>query len=163
MVLEEVGLSGREDEMPFMLSRGQRQRLAVASILAMEPSILIVDEPTTGQDWKESIACMDLVRDLNARGHTAIVITHNMNLVSLYARRVIVLSKGEVLLDGPSQDVFRETDVIQEAGIRPPEVYELVRRLFPGVALNRPLDPEGVAQLLVSGGKAIEVGEGARS
>ena len=162
-VLQDVGLSGYASEMPFKLSRGQRQRLAVASILAMEPSILIVDEPTTGQDWKESIACMQLVEHLNQRGHTAVVITHNMNLVSLYARRVVVLSEGRVLLDGPTQDVFRETETILKAGIKPPEVYELARRLFPGIALGRLLDPEGVADLLIAGARATQVDGGAKA
>jgi energy-coupling factor transport system ATP-binding protein len=148
-VLEDVGLSGREQDMPFMLSRGQRQRLAVASILAMEPSILIVDEPTTGQDWKESTACMDLVLSLNRKGHTAIVITHNMNLVSLYARRVVVMSQGRVLLDGPTQHVLAQTEQLKQASIKPPEVYELARRLFPGAAAERPLNPEVLAEWLV--------------
>jgi energy-coupling factor transporter ATP-binding protein EcfA2 len=147
-VLADMDLAGREEEMPFQLGRGQRQRLAVASVLAMEPSILIVDEPTTGQDWRESITLMKLVKGLNDRGHTCIVTTHNMNLVSLFARRVVVMWRGEILLDGPTQDVFREVEPLARAGIKPPEVYEVTRVLMPDIALEKPITPDDVAELL---------------
>ncbi len=148
-VLAEMGLQGLEEEMPFQLSRGQRQRLAVASVLAMEPVILIVDEPTTGQDWRESISLMELIYQLNKKGHTCVVTTHNMNLVSLFARRVIVMWRSEVYLDGTTQEVFAQVDQILRAGIKPPEVYELARRLLPDVRLDRPIIPEDLAELLV--------------
>lgn len=148
-VLAEMGLQGLEEEMPFQLSRGQRQRLAVASVLAMEPVILIVDEPTTGQDWRESISLMELIYQLNKKGHTCVVTTHNMNLVSLFARRVIVMWRSEVYLDGTTQEVFAQVDQILRAGIKPPEVYELARRLLPDVRLDRPIVPEDLAELLV--------------
>lgn len=148
-VLAEMGLQGLEEEMPFQLSRGQRQRLAVASVLAMEPVILIVDEPTTGQDWRESISLMELIYQLNRKGHTCVVTTHNMNLVSLFARRVIVMWKSEVYMDGTTQEVFARVDQILKAGIKPPEVYELARRLLPDVPLDRPIIPEDFADLLM--------------
>lgn len=66
-----------------MLGRGQMQRLAIASILSMRPSVLIIDEPTTGLDWGECIRVMELVKELNDAGHTIIMTTHNMNLVSM--------------------------------------------------------------------------------
>lgn len=149
VVLQDVGLSGYEDTPPFKLSRGQRQRLAVASILAMEPSILVVDEPTTGQDWSESIAVMELVKHLHEKGNTCIVITHNMNLLSLYSERVIVMANGEVLLDGPTQETFCETETLKKASIKPPEVYELASQLLPDLHLNELLTPEQLADLLV--------------
>ncbi len=149
-VLEEMGLPGMEDEMPFQLSRGQRQRLAVASVLAMEPSILIIDEPTTGQDWKESIVLMNLVKQLNELGHTCIVTTHNMNLVSLFARRVVVMKSARLFLDSPTQDVFRQVDALLTAGIKPPEVYYLAQKLLPDYLPDRPLTPEILADLLAT-------------
>jgi energy-coupling factor transport system ATP-binding protein len=143
-----MDLEGLDEEMPFQLSRGQRQRLAVASVLAMEPTILMVDEPTTGQDWKESMALMQLVKQLNDRGHTCIVTTHSMNLVSLYAKRVIVMRAAQVFMDGTTQDVFAEVDEIKTAGIKPPEVYFMARNLLPAVTLDRPLTPEVLAGML---------------
>jgi energy-coupling factor transporter ATP-binding protein EcfA2 len=152
-VLDEMGLTGKEEEMPFQLSRGQRQRLAVASVLAMEPSILIIDEPTTGQDWRESIILMELVRELNNKGHTCIITTHNMNLVSLFAHRVIVMRKAKVTLDGPTQDIFRHGDELKAAWIKPPEVYNLTQALFPGIELEKPIVPQDLAELIVNATK----------
>jgi len=148
LVLEEMDLSGMEEDMPFQLSRGQRQRLAVASVLAMEPAILIIDEPTTGQDWKESTRLMELVRQLNEKGHTCIITTHNMNLVSLFARRVIVMREGRLFLDGSTQDVFSQEDTLLTAGIKPPEVYSMARLLLPGVHFDKPLTPVDLGKLL---------------
>ena len=153
-VLSEMELSGTEEEMPFQLSRGQRQRLAVAAVLAMEPSLLIIDEPTTGQDWRESIALMELVKELNDRGHTCIVTTHNMNLVSLFARRVIVMRQAKVILDGPTQDIFRQVEELKRAWIKPPDVYTLAQTLLPGFQLDKPIFPEDLAQLLMAVEKA---------
>ncbi|MEL7642700.1 MAG: ATP-binding cassette domain-containing protein [bacterium] len=153
-VLEEMALSGKEEDMPFQLSRGQRQRLAVASVLAMEPSILIIDEPTTGQDWRESIALMELVNELNRKGHTCIVTTHNMNLVSLYARRVIVMRQAKIALDGPTQDVFREVDELRKAAIKPPDVYALTEAIYPGIKLDKPILPDDLAELIIRNQKA---------
>ena len=149
-VIQEMDLEGFDDEMPFQLSRGQRQRLAVASVLAMEPTILMVDEPTTGQDWKESMALMKLVKQLNDRGHTCIVTTHSMNLVSLFAKRVIVMREAQIFMDGSTQEVFSQVEQIKNAGIKPPEVYFLARDLLPEFNLDRPLTPEILADLLLT-------------
>jgi energy-coupling factor transport system ATP-binding protein len=147
-VLEVMSLSGLEEEMPFMLSRGQRQRLAVAAVLAMEPSILIIDEPTTGQDWRESVSLMDLVQRLNERGHTCIVVTHNMNLVSLYAKRVVVMRDAEIYLDDSTQNVFSQVEKLHTAGIKTPEVYQLAHALIPDFQLDEPLTPESLSETL---------------
>ncbi|HAF60699.1 MAG TPA: energy-coupling factor ABC transporter ATP-binding protein [Anaerolineaceae bacterium] len=152
LVLGEMELSGMEEEQPFQLSRGQRQRLAVASILAMEPSILVIDEPTTGQDWRESIALMGLVQGLNEKGHTCIITTHNMNLVSIFARRVIVMRQAKVTLDGPTQDVFRNVEELRAAWIKPPDVYTLAQKLLPDIHLDKPILPQDLADLLINAG-----------
>jgi energy-coupling factor transporter ATP-binding protein EcfA2 len=158
LVLSEMGLAGKEEEMPFQLSRGQRQRLAVASVLAMEPSILIIDEPTTGQDWNESIVLMNLVKQLNMNGHTCIVTTHNMNLVSLFARRVIVMKSSELFMDSPTETVFSQVEQLFTAGIKPPEVYYLAKKLMPDFTPDKPITPEIFTEILLphlkSNGKA---------
>src|SRR5690606_10330154 len=81
--LECLGLAHHRETPPFMLGRGEKQRLAVASILSMDPKVLIIDEPTTGLDWRECVQVMELVKELNERGHTIIMTTHNMSIVSL--------------------------------------------------------------------------------
>jgi energy-coupling factor transport system ATP-binding protein len=118
--LEMMELSAYRNRHPQALSRGQRQRLAVASILALEPDLLVLDEPTTGQDRGHIHKFLDKIRELNRLGKTVILITHDMELAAEYAERVIVMKKGEILLDGPAADVFSSPEDLDEAGLIPP-------------------------------------------
>jgi len=92
--LETVGLTQYADKDPLFLGKGQRQRLAVASVLAMGPEILIVDEPTTGQDYRMVASIMALLRDLQQQGKTILVITHDMTLVAEHCQRVVTFRAG---------------------------------------------------------------------
>jgi len=114
---------------PFFLSKGMRQRVAIASILALRPNVIIVDEPTTGQDFKQSIEIMNFLTELNSVGHTIIIITHDMSIVARYARRVVCMSQGEVLLDRPTKEVFSKPDVLKKAFLKPPEITRLAQAL----------------------------------
>ncbi len=92
---------GFDPEMPpFALSRGQRQQLALASIIAVSPEIMILDEPTTGLDYKECIELMNAVRELNESGTTVIMVCHDMELVRDYAKRMVIVGHGEIHADG---------------------------------------------------------------
>ncbi len=116
------------EEHPFFLSKGLRQRVAIASILALRPQVIIVDEPTTGQDSRQSIEIMEFLKDLNERhGHTIIIITHDMYIVAQYARRVILMSEGKILADGHTSDVFSQPDVLQKAFLEPPQITQLAQ------------------------------------
>lgn len=128
-VLERMHLWECRDLHPFRLGKGQRQRVAISAILAMEPEILVIDEPTTGQDRKEARAIMDLTLGLNKEGVTALVITHAMNLVAEYARRTVALCEGQILIDGPTRDVFREIDLLSHTFVQPPQITLLGDRL----------------------------------
>jgi len=127
--LKTVGLEGYEDEDPFSLGKGERQKIAVASVLAMKPDVLIVDEPTTGMDRKASIGMMELIKSLNDAGKTIIIITHDMDIVAQYARRVIVLHQGEILIDGPTNRVFSQPKVLEKTNIKPPQITRLAYKL----------------------------------
>lgn len=124
-----VGLPERfNEEHPFFLSKGLRQRVAIASILALRPQVIIVDEPTTGQDSRQSIEIMEFLKDLNEKhGHTIIIITHDMYIVAQYARRVILMSEGRILADGRTSDVFSQPDVLQKAFLEPPQITQLAQ------------------------------------
>jgi energy-coupling factor transport system ATP-binding protein len=117
--LEVVGLQGRQDALPFSLTKGERQRVAVASVLAARPQVLVLDEPTTGLDYPQQRAMMEMLRQLNGKGHTVIVITHAMWVAEQYAHRTVVLQGGRLLLDGPTRDVFRAEELLARAGLRP--------------------------------------------
>jgi len=88
------------------LPKGLRQRCAIASILAMRPKIIIIDEPTTGQDWQQSIQIMEFLKELNRKDHVIIIITHEMEIVAEYAKRTTVFHNGEILMDGVTRDVL---------------------------------------------------------
>lgn len=122
-VLERVNLWEARDLHPFRLGKGQRQRVAISAILAMEPEILVIDEPTTGQDRKEARAIMDLALDLNRKeGVTVVVITHAMHLVSEYAKRVVTMCQGQVLIDGQTREVFSQIDLLSHTFVQPPQI-----------------------------------------
>jgi len=113
------------DRHPHSLSRGQRQRLAVASILAMEPDIIVLDEPTTGQDWGHVNKFLQQIRHLNELGKTIILVTHDMNLVAGYARRTVVMDKGKIVLDGDTRRVFSKQEILEKTGITLPVITRL--------------------------------------
>ena len=97
--LSQVKLSFAKDLYPRSLSRGERQRLAIACILAMQPPIVILDEPTTGLDFSEAKEVMDLLKDLQEKGHTIILVTHSLDIVEKYADRTILMKDGLVVAD----------------------------------------------------------------
>lgn len=116
-------------EHPFSLGKGQRQRLAVASILVLKPRVLVVDEPTTGQDWAGIQSMMELMDKLHAAGTTIVMITHDMDVVARHANRAVVLCHGKIVQDGPVAEVFAHTKELEEAYVSRPQIVELSARL----------------------------------
>lgn len=115
-------------EHPFFLTKGLRQRVAIASILSLKPKVIIVDEPTTGQDYRQSIEIMEFLKELNEQhGHTIIIITHEMDIVAQYARRAVVMHHGNMLMDGPVKEVFAAHGILQQASLKPPALTALAQ------------------------------------
>jgi energy-coupling factor transport system ATP-binding protein len=127
--LAAVGLDGSEAHDPFLLGKGQRQRLAVASFLALEPAMLILDEPTTGLDYGEQRRMMDLLAGLHGQGTTLVVITHTPWVVGEYAQRGVVMQGGAVLFDGTLRTLFAQEELLEACHFRVPDVTRLGRRL----------------------------------
>lgn len=127
--LAEVGLGEVRDVFPFRLSFGDRRKLAVASVLAMGPELLILDEPTTAQDYHGRYLLAELAERLRAAGKTILMITHDMDLIARYARRLVVMRDGEVVLDGPTRDVFAEGEVLAATKLRAPLAFRLGQEL----------------------------------
>jgi energy-coupling factor transporter ATP-binding protein EcfA2 len=134
-VLRAVGLQDARALDPFLLSKGERQRLAVASVLALRPRLLILDEPTTGLDYREQRRMMALVSDLNRDGIAIVMITHTPWLVAEYARRVVLIRHGRKLYDGGVREFFGRDELLASSSFRAPEATELSRR-FGTVALK---------------------------
>lgn len=123
--LDAVGLEGYEEKVPFTLSKGDRQRVAVASVLAAQPQVLILDEPTTGLDYGHQLSMMEMLKCLNKRGHTIIIITHSMGLAAEYANRTVVMRDGSILLDGPTRVVFSDETRLSQASLFPSQLVRL--------------------------------------
>lgn len=124
-----VGLQDLADEYAFSLGRGQRQKLAVASVLAMAPPVLVVDEPTTGLDRPGARSILDLLSKWNAAGRTIIIITHDMALVGARVPRTIVVHDGRILADGPTPAVLSDAALLRRASLRPPQITRVAQGL----------------------------------
>jgi len=123
--LEAMDLDGVKDKPPFSLTLSQRRRVSIASVIAMDPQVLILDEPTTGLDMRELDELMASIGRLNSEGRTIILITHDMKLVAKYARRVVVMAAGKVILDSDPAGVFSDLDALLQSKLVPPPVVRL--------------------------------------
>lgn len=127
--LEATAITKYRKRHPFSLCKAEKQRVALASILAMRPDALVIDEPTTGQDRKISMIILDFLKKLNKEGKTIIIISHNMQLVAEYAKRMVVVNKGRILLNAPTRHAFtKHLEMIKGVGLRPLQITELSRK-----------------------------------
>lgn len=127
--LTAVQLTAYEKDDPFALTKGEKQKLAIASVLASSPQVLILDEPTTGLDYDEITSIMNLLVELNNQGHTIVIITHAIWVAVEYAHRIIVLKEGEILLDGIPRMVFKEEELLKRSHLLVPEIVSLSNML----------------------------------
>lgn len=123
--LERVDLVELVDEDPLFLGKGQKQRLAVAAVLAMRPEVIIVDEPTTGQDYRMVSSIMALLEELHHAGGTVLIITHDMTLVANYCQSVTVLRDGRTVFEGTSRGLFSSPEQLEAAQLRAPQAITL--------------------------------------
>lgn len=140
-VIELFGLPA--DEAPFSLSRGQRQMVALASVVVMEPEVVLLDEPTSGLDYRECMTVMDTVSKMAERGCAVIMVCHDMEVVSDFAERIVVMANGRILDRGGTLEMFSNAKLMREASVRAPQVIELSE------VLARDLSPEfaGISQV----------------
>lgn len=123
--LEKTGLEPFRNLHPFTLGKGMRQMIAVAAIVALNPRVLVVDEPTTGLDADGSSRIMDLIQGLHCSGTAIVLITHDLCLAARYAGRLVVMGQGEIFLDDIMEKGLEKTDVLQRAGLIPDPVESL--------------------------------------
>lgn len=135
--LETVSLVDKKEENPYDLSLSERKLVSIASILSMDTDIVILDEPTIAQDYLGKAKIRSIVHELVQRGKLVITITHDMDFVGECFQRVIVLSEGQLLLDGPAREVFSKEDVLRSANLEPPYVAQLSKTTgYQGVLLS---------------------------
>lgn len=126
-LLAEIGLDRLAEANPFSLSHGQKRRLSVATALAADPDVLILDEPTFGQDRVQTERLMARLHALCAAGRAVLVLTHDLGLVADHASRVVALADATVLRDGPASELFADDSVLARARLRRPVVAEAFR------------------------------------
>jgi len=125
-----VGLEKEYDTFPFRMSFGDRRKLTVATIIAMRPEVVILDEPTTAQDYLGRYKLADLSRKLQEElGKTVIMISHDIELIAKYVKRLIVMKDGEIILDKPVREALQEVDILKEAFLEPPQITRLALNL----------------------------------
>ncbi len=143
-MLGQFGLRDFAAASPFSLSVGQRRLLSVATMLVLDQRMVILDEPTIGQDQASARALMQHLQDLHVGGKSIVIITHDMRLLAEWSERAIVMARSRVVYDGSINEVFARSDVMQEAAIFAPPVVELARALanLPDGAPSPILTPE---------------------
>ncbi|WP_295730820.1 energy-coupling factor transporter ATPase [uncultured Limosilactobacillus sp.] len=149
------------DHSPFQLSGGQMRRVAIAGVLAMKPSILILDEPTAGLDPSGQRELMQIVQQLYKQGITIILITHQMEQVVEYANQVIALQKGEVVFQGTPNQLFTNHDLVSSIGLAEPQTVAFARQLREqGLINGTPLTIDSIAEEIIKSQKKRMISDG---
>ncbi|AHC14040.1 energy-coupling factor ABC transporter ATP-binding protein [Salinispira pacifica] len=129
-VLERFHLGGHRDDSPFTLSHGQKRRLSIATMLGLGQEVLILDEPTFGQDYANSREIMNLLRELNESDRrTVIMISHDLGLIHEFAHRIMVLNQGQITFNGPPSELFEHQPILREANLEVPALVRIAKTI----------------------------------
>ena len=165
--LAQFGLEPVRDMFPRFLARGDKQKVCIAAIVAMQPQVLLLDEPTTGQDHRDSGQIMELATALNRQGITILLVTHDLGNVARYARRVVVVGQGAIVADGATSAIMADRALLEACHLTPPQIVrlslDLADREMPLALTPEALAAETRARLdspASFGGDGVEVGPG---
>ena len=129
--LARFGLEEYANWPPAMLGYGLRRKIGVAAVYTMRPRIFILDEPTTGLDWRGTMELMELIGEMHRQGHTIILVTHDMKLVAGFSQKCLVLRDGWVLTYDDTRAVFQRSEVLRETQIELPQITLLAKQMVP--------------------------------
>jgi energy-coupling factor transport system ATP-binding protein len=124
-----LGLSQYRKTSPFMLSGGEKKRVALASVLAWNPKILILDEPTIGQDYQQKEKLRQFIMQLRTQDKTVIIVTHDVEFVAECNPRVLLMRNGKIVADGEARQVLTDPDVLEQASLVPPQIAQIFMQL----------------------------------
>ena len=127
--LDLLGLARYRKTTPFTLSGGERKRVTLASVLAWDPEVIILDEPTIGQDYAQKMKLKDLLMQMKAQGKTIIIVTHDVEFVAECKPRVALMAKGRIIGDGPAERILTDLELLGRASVRPPEIGKVFLQL----------------------------------
>ncbi len=123
--LHSMNLEPLRNRPPHYLSGGEKKRVSIADILIMEPSLILLDEPTASLDCAHTVLLEETLESLHLQGLSILVSTHDVDFAWRFADRVLVLSKGEMIADAPAAEVFADSELLQRAGLHKPAIFEL--------------------------------------
>ncbi|MDH5482783.1 MAG: energy-coupling factor ABC transporter ATP-binding protein [Candidatus Bathyarchaeota archaeon] len=124
-----LGLTQYRKTSPFMLSGGERKRVALASVLAWNPKILILDEPTIGQDYQQKEKLRQFILQMKTQKKTTIIVTHDVEFVAECSPRVLLMQNGRIIADGEARKILTEPEILRQASIVPPQVAQIFLQL----------------------------------
>jgi len=124
-----LGLAHYKNTSPFMLSGGERKRVALASVLAWNPKILILDEPTIGQDYQQKEKLRQFILQMKTQRKTVVIVTHDVEFVAECNPRVVLMREGKIVADGEAPKVLTNTEVLTQASIVPPQITQIFMQL----------------------------------
>ncbi len=132
-----LNLTQYQQTSPFMLSGGERKRVALASVLAWNPDMVILDEPTIGQDHQQKEKLRQFIVQLNTQGKTVLIVTHDVEFVAECNPRVVLMVHGKIVAEGPAKEILTNRELVAQASIVPPQISQIFFELSD---LNFPLD-----------------------
>ena len=128
-ILEVLNLTHYASVSPFMLSGGEKKRLALASVLAWDPKYIILDEPTIGQDYNQKRNLGNFIKQLNTQGKTVIIVTHDVEFVAEVKPKIVLLSNGKIMAEGPCIDILTNEKIVKKASLIMPQIGQLMTSL----------------------------------
>ena len=150
-IIREFGFDPEAE--PYLLNRGTRQLLALASIIVMETPVIILDEPTTGLDYRECMKVMEVIERLHKQGTTVIMVCHDMEIVADFADRVIVMTGGKVIDQGSTFQIMRNPETMRAADLIPAQITDISMRLaeqLPSLAPDALADANTVDEMVTA-------------
>jgi energy-coupling factor transport system ATP-binding protein len=124
-----LGLTQYRKTSPFLLSGGERKRVALASVLAWDPAMLILDEPTIGQDYEQKEKLRQFIVQMNTQKKTVIIVTHDVEFVAECNPRVMLMREGKIIADGEARTILTDQDTLAQASIVPPQIAQIFLQL----------------------------------
>lgn len=147
-VLHLLDLSKYKSTSPFLLSGGERKRVALASVLAWDPKILVLDEPTIGQDYYQKEKLRHFITELHKQGRTIIIVTHDVEFVADCSPRILLMLQSQIISDGDARNILTDSELARKASIILPQIAELFKVLSPLGLPQRVLDVQEAQQIL---------------
>src|SRR5579875_3831578 len=128
-VVNYYGLAEMLNRAPMTLSGGEKKRLCIATVMAWEPRILALDEPTVGQDYLNKKRLRDVVSSLLSKGRTVLIVSHDLEFLWPFKPRTVVMGMGKILADAPAEKIYLDSELLEKAGLRQPQLAMLAKAL----------------------------------